>query len=258
MTKINFSTAATCAAAIFIGLGAQHASATAIVDVSEISGFTQIYQLDMPSNANYNGANPAYNIDNSASGPSNFDRIGYYMELESSAGGRQWAWASMDAFTQDLSLIGVPVNTTWDQGLNNLNVQSNVGSVTIGTGISTGSIEFWDNCYVKTGGNSAIYDHDDTQTSTNNCYGSMQIHNGVDTIMAWNSWESGNTDDLGIGSSASANTDWTFARNAQTYTIRNLEMWVSSDVPEPGTYLLIGLGLAGMAYQRKRKILIDS
>ena len=89
-------------------------------NVSELAGYTQIYQLDLPSNANYDTNTPAYGIDNSATTIDNgISRIGYYLELQKDGSCEtEWVWVSMDAFTQNLGEIGVPVSSTgvtWQQ-----------------------------------------------------------------------------------------------------------------------------------------------
>jgi len=241
-----------------------------IIDVSEFNSFSQIYQLDLPVNANYNGVTPGYNIDNSGNTIiGGIDRIAYYMELQQSGGERQWLWVSMDAFTQDLMKIGVPVGSTiWDQTLNNMNVESNVGGIVTGTAITTGNMEFWSNCYggsndsgIANSGNN--YDTDD-ELHTTDCYGSMQVHNyGVDqSLFAWNAWDNSDyTDEMGFGNNTgNEHSDWTFMRNAGTYSLRNLEVWVQpsiqssiKEIPEPSTVAILALGLVGLASCRFRK-----
>ncbi len=56
----------------------------------------------------------------------------------------------------------------------------------------------------------------------------MQIHNyeAKQTIFALNSWKRGANADLGIGNSPGKTRDWTFAANAQAYTIKRLRVFV--------------------------------
>jgi hypothetical protein len=248
------------------------AHAGIVTNVNELGSYTQIYQLNAPTRVNYNGATPAYSVNNSGTAiAGGISRIGYYMELESTAFGNQWVWVSMSAYTQDLSLIGVPTSNAakWQQNLADLNVASNVSSIVTGNGITTGNIEFWNNCYFTDniagvpGATSAYDSGDRMSTNQQQCYGSMQVHNhgAGQTLFAFNRWdESMNFDlDIGIGNRTQAqHTDWTFAGNAGSYTLRNIEVWVQATiqpdptVPEPAGLALVGLALTGLAAARRR------
>jgi hypothetical protein len=223
----------------------------ASTNVSEIGDYTQIYQLDIPNDAAFGATgNPAYSVNNSAIVfPGGIDRIGYYLELDTGSGS-QWVWVSMDAFTQDLTKIGVPTRTSgafWQQIVNNMNIESNVIGILTGQGITTGNIEFWPYDYLPQnavnipGANSSTYDFGDQSFFSNN-YASMQIHNygAGQTLFAWNAWGFlgggyGLSDDLGIGNNivitpdGRVNPDWTYRGNANNYTIKNLEVWVEAD-----------------------------
>lgn len=196
--------------------------------------YTIAYKLSIPVDVDYNGASPSYSVNNTANIPNGaFDRVGYCLELDT-----DWVWTSMDAFTTNAALTGVPVGTTvFQQTVNNLDVNSNKSGVVNGTSISTGNIEFWSSCYTQPNGISipgasgSTYDFGDTRTTGSNCYGSMQVHNygAAQTIFAWNQWDeagSGRNTDLGIGNSNTGNPDWTFRNNAGTYTTRTLTVYV--------------------------------
>ncbi len=246
------------------------AQAAAINNVSgsEISSYTKIYQLPIPTIANYVNSSPSYTVDNSALVFSQgIDRIAYYLELASAQYGSQWLWVSMDAFTQNFKQISVPIGSIiWQQKIDHMNVESNVGSITKGTGINTGNIEFWSYCYYQSAGNpnipqgnNSLQDFNDTPGLYQNCYGSMQVHNYAvpQTLFAWNAWVAQNhwgyTGELGIGNQlgGSGQPDWTYSNNASQYSVKNLEVWVkpknsipSKSVPEPSN--VIGLGLIGL------------
>jgi len=133
-----------------------------------------------------------------------------------------------------------------------MNVTSDVSGVAVGTGFSTGYLQFWPDCYGNTGGGYATgYD---IISPGSNCYGSMQIGNGLgNTVFAYNNWDGGGVGDVGIGNQASGNSDWTFAANATSFTIEDLSVWVSqSDVPEPATFGLLLGGVAVLGLFRNR------
>ena len=95
---------------------------------------------------------------------------------------------------------------------------------------TSGTLEFWSDCYGTTGGNNGLYDYKDARGGTD-CYGSMQLHIGTNTVFAWNRWSNGVQaagTDIGFGNQVggSGQPDWTFATNAGTYAKRRLEVFV--------------------------------
>ncbi len=209
------------------------------VPEATIDGYQLVYELAIANDASYNitGSVP-YSVDNSASFTAPFDRVAYYLELDNGSG-LEYAYASMDAFTSNISQVGLPIDATganFQQTVSGLNVFSNSGNVTTGTGITTGNIEFWPrNYHVNNsngvpGANNGTFDFGDGQFGNGN-FGSFQVHNygAGETIFAYNQWggEPGHSvSDLGIGSRPVGDPDWTFAANANTYTVKNLQVLV--------------------------------
>jgi len=208
------------------------APTTCDTNVAEASSYSLIYQLSIPVNSNYDASLPAYSVDNTAS-VGGFTRVAYCLELDGN-----WVWVSMNAFTTVPGQVGVPVvstGITFQQIVTSMNVASNVPGIVTGTGIATGNIEFWSNCYITgttlglPGANGSTYDYDDNiGGSPASCYGSMQVHNygAGQTIFAWNGWDQAGSEDLGIGNSVGVNSDWTLANNAAAYSARTLSIYV--------------------------------
>ena len=199
-------------------------------NVAEASQYSLVYELPIPANgSNYASSSPQYTVDNSATVGS-FNRIAYCLQLNN-----DWVWVSMDAFTTVRSKTGVPTfgsGAIFQQYVSNMNVASNNPGVVTGTGI-TGNIEFWPNNYhpfnalAIPGASNSRFDFGDTR-HTSGQYGSMQVHDygAQQTIFAYNNWGGGGTTDLGIGSSSGPHFDWTFRNNANTYSVRNLKVYV--------------------------------
>ena len=120
--------------------------------VAELKDYKLVYDLDLSKL----GAMIQYTTDNHASITEPIDRIGYAMELGDSSGNTQWVYVSMDAFTTDLTKIGVPTlasGAVFQQNLSHLNVYSNVPGVVTGDDLAGGNIEFWPNNYAGTNSN---------------------------------------------------------------------------------------------------------
>ncbi len=205
------------------------------MEVPEAADYHLVYDLDL---ANL-GADIHYDIDNSAAIISPFDRIAYFVELQHSDGGTRFLYVSLDAFTDDLKMIGVPTLASgahFQQPVTRMNIWSNTG-VHNGIGLEEGHIEFWPNNYTPAN-SSAVpnasqhsYDFGDQPIDPADGYGSMQIHNATteQTLFAINHWRRGERADIGIGNRADKHSDWTFASNAQSYSAKRLRVLVRLD-----------------------------
>ncbi|MFA6172893.1 MAG: hypothetical protein WC701_04345 [Kiritimatiellales bacterium] len=209
----------------------------AVMQVPEAAGFRIVYQLDIPETAAYAAQAPRYAVDNSAGDTAPFSKIAYYLELEKPDGTKQYAFASMDRFTDDLKKAGVPVNSggaRFMQKISSLTVRSNVQGVVPCTDSDGGNIEFWPGNYSPDNqqnipGASGQFDFGDAPNNAVPGYGCMQVHNWKDkqTVFAFNHWGgSPAVIDIGIGNSPQGNQDWTFSKNAPEYTVRRLTVLV--------------------------------
>ena len=217
------------------------------VHVPESSDYTLIYEIDLPTTANYRDDDVNYTYNNSGSiDDGKFDRVAYYLELQKDNEDLQYVWVSMDTFTNKANRLGFP---TVDNGaiyqlyVTNMNVICNVGGVTTGTGLA-GNLEFWPYNYGTSssagipGADNGQFDFGDS-ISYGGHHGSMQIHNYVSqqTLMAMNNWGGGGTLAIGIGNQPTGHPDWTFADNSGSYTIKTLQVLVrynyDGDTEEP-------------------------
>ncbi len=201
-----------------------------LIDVDR--DYQLVYELDL---ANL-GSKIKYDVNKSAN-VDRFDRVGYLLHLESADRGDQRVFVSMDAFTDDIKKIGIPVAASqahFRTKVNNLDVLSNTAAVTEGNSISTGNIEFWPNNYGQQNGakipgaSSGAYDFGDQPSDPVDGYGCMQIHNhgAKETVLAINHWSAEGNADIGIGNSSGSNRDWTFSGNAKNYTTKKLQIYV--------------------------------
>jgi sialate O-acetylesterase len=208
------------------------------VKISEMDGYRIVYQINIPANADYSTLPPKYEIDNSAK-TAPFTKVAYMIELQKIGGEVQYAFASMDAFTDDVSKIGIPTAASgakFMEQVKNLTVRSNVAGIIPCTDSDGGNIEFWPGNYSQPnaknipGANAQIFDFGDNPNDKIPGYGSMQVHNWKEkqTVFAINHWGLAGTIDTGIGNSSSdkRSTDWTFVGNGGDYVLRRLTVLV--------------------------------
>ena len=187
--------------------------------VPEAKDYQLVYDLDLARLA------PAikYDADNRGKIHQPFDRIAYFVELQDASYNTSDVFVSLDAFTDDLGKIGVPVfgsGAVFQQNVTNMDVFSNVKGVVTGMNLTGGNLEFWPNNYDK--GNAAnvpnasgeIFDFGDTRTDPPDGYGSMQVHNhdARQTVFAINHWREGPHADVGIGNQPKDNPNWALCR----------------------------------------------
>jgi len=203
------------------------------MNVPEAKDYQLVYDLDLTKL----GPAITYDVDNHQNIHKPFDRIAYFIELVDANYNTQDIYVSMDAFTDDLRKIGVPVfgsGAEFQQNITNMDVFSNVKGIVTGTGLAGGSVEFWPNNYGPA--NSAnvpnasgtAFDFGDQRTDPTDGYGSMQVHNhdARQTLFAINHWREGVHADVGIGNQTKENPDWTFASNAGSYHAMRLRVLV--------------------------------
>jgi len=257
--------AASMGVAIVVAFSPAMVRATPLVDVSpaELAQYTQLYQLPIPNTFNFNStsgiAGVPYSVDNTADiAVGSFTRVAYYFELQPTSGSSTWVWVSMDTPNTNPAMLGVPNSGTgilYNNGttVNNLHVESNSALITQGDFAgAAGVLEFWASNYNQNGGgvlgsNNSYFDWGDGGGGTGGGHGSMQVFNIASglatpqTLFGFNGLnQSGH---MGIGNQSTPGTgdiDWTFGPAANTFTIKNLEVWVNP--PPPATLTWDGLG----------------
>ncbi|GAB3951240.1 hypothetical protein GCM10029976_087300 [Kribbella albertanoniae] len=234
------TTAAVLGAAPSSSTAATTAPAAAGCDAAA-AGYTTALQINLPTSASWLNTTPPYTVNNTAAIGSNFDRVGYCLELNGPQG-VQWVWTAMAPFTSDARRLGLQTSTgqIFRQQVGDLEVASNVAGVTTGTG-QTGYVEMWPNRYDKVASgqvpnaSESTYDADDSPTTVLG-HGSFQIHQIGATkpssvpakpVLSINrfSESTSNVLALGIGANTSGAPDWTLTDNAATYTQRKLTVY---------------------------------
>lgn len=191
--------------------------------VPESKDMELVYELDLMKLSSA----PKYLIDRTDEISSQIDRIAYFIQLKKTGARPVFAYASMDAFTDDVKKIGIPTAASkahFQTAVANLRIISNAEGLKTGEGLN-GNIELWPNNYTTVssakiaGASDSHYDIGDQPSPPVNGYGCLQIHNTAarQTVFAVNQWKSGSKADLGIGNSPGQTRDWTFNRNASTY-----------------------------------------
>ena len=205
--------------------------------VAEAKDYQLLYTYDLAKA----GSEPVPAEDRRAQIAGPIDRVAYFLELRKDGQPAKWVYVSMDAFTTDLSKLGVPTAASkakFQTQVQRMNVLSSEPNVTSGNELP-GNIEFWPHNYGPANGAAVpnaspdVWDFGDEIVGNEAGYGSMQIHNPAakQTIFAFNCWNAGASADLGIGNSnptanAQHTLDWTFNSNAHEYVVRQMKVLV--------------------------------
>lgn len=224
------------------------------VPATELKDYTLVYDADLPSYIANGASRPESRLDVTADVPKGgFTRVAYLLELGKTGMPNQYAWAAMDAFTDDATKIVVPYRNcgfSWQQKVTNLRVFSNVHGLVTGGTIAEGNVEMWPNAYNpgSTLGNlgadqgKTVYDWDDAPTGPSDYYGSFQVHDFTHqtTVFSYNHFTGDKaTTELGIGNDPNTgrrpyHPDWTMKENASSFVIRRLTVFVQ----KPGLILI--------------------
>jgi hypothetical protein len=213
-------------------LRAGKGEADLLLQIPEARQFTLVYDLDLAKV----GKPVKYDVDRHTEITRPFDRIAYLMELQKGTAPGQYVFVSMDAFTADISKVGIPdTGVKFQQKVAAMNVHTNVEGLASGMQLDGGNIEFWSNNYGSQnaggvpGASDALFDFGDGIGDPVDGYGSMQVHNykAGQTLFALNHWrQGGGGADLGIGNSTGNTRDWTFTASAGSYSYKRLRVLV--------------------------------
>ena len=219
-------------------------------NVPDIDDYSLVYKFDIPSaNSSCGTYGAPYALDKSRFvGDLAYDRIAYALRLADTGGNEQWAWASMDAWSDVASEIGIPSvrrrGPTFQKVTNLVVRHGTVGSATAPIltdgSFAEGNIEFFLGNYSEGDylnlGSSGGYDFSDwcAQWGAGGYYNSLQVHSfmskqtvlAVNTLGGQDGWGVA-PPGVGIGNMPNTeNTDWTFAQNAGSWATRELFVFV--------------------------------
>ena len=237
-----------------------------VEDAPEAEGYELVYALEIPDTASFNSSGVPYSEDLSDSIEAPFDRVAYHLELQKPGQERVWVYVSMPALVASAKDTGVPAAGTgvmFQQTVEGVHVASNHPELTGLGDLDTGVIEFWSTNYGTAnaanipGASDTVYDLGDEPAGSGD-YGSMQLHDygSGKTLFAFNNWGGGwSTCDLGIGpaqvTASGGNPDWTFANNAESYSLKTLRVLVRPGAAPPGLSLELHSPTAHQVVQRQ-------
>lgn len=228
-----------------------------LTQVPETSTYTLVNQLSLANSTYSRHLGAPYSVDEGKFYNKAFDRLAYCLELVGTNGVTQWSYVSMDAFTDDLTKVGLPTadrKAGFQQYVTNVSIMAYSSATAPTPPIQTGAvaranIEFWPANYSAgngkgiPGASDANYDFGDTwDGSLSAGHGSMQIHNYLaqQTVLSISQFTQGSTG-MGFGTCNNAGNsgdkDWTFLSNQAAYTVKNLYVLarITGDVPMRST-----------------------
>ena len=198
----------------------QPAEVVAHVSAAARAGYDLIYAYDLPVEGMFQSVPtvPPMGLKFSrreahVDYPKTFDRIGYYMELVTTAGVTNWVWTSCDAWTNDLTSLDFPSSldlSTETTPVSNLDVESNVASVTPGAGLAGGSVRIsW---------------------GSSNADSTMRMMNGDATLWAVNDFQNYSSGwiwcGIGVNTSGTGTADWRNMGNTVVGSTRFRRLYV--------------------------------
>jgi len=196
----------------------------------EAKAYKLVYAFD-PLTARMTTGNTTfvYEEDHSAKVKGPFTKVAYFMALQDGDGTVTYAFVAMDPFTDDITKIGVPCKASgarFQTKVTGAVVKTNVDGVSSGAFPEGCNIEFWDCNYGPSnttkieGADTKVFDFGDVLGADKSPgYGSMQIHNWQEkhSIICFNRFGAGSSNDVGIGNSEGKTRDWTFTSSAKNY-----------------------------------------
>lgn len=204
----------------------------------EAKKYQLLYSLDPTNPKLENKTKVVYTKDNSATLNGPIKKVAYFLALRERNGRVNYAFVSMDPFSQNLKELGVPaksVGKIFQQKVSGVEIKSNVPGIKTGTFPEGCNIEFWDCSYGPAnsakvpGAEDKVWDFGDAPNAEKSPgYGSMQIHNFKEkqSIICFNKFAHGRACDVGLGNSRGQARDWTLTSSAGNYAGGELKILI--------------------------------
>jgi len=214
-------------------------AATCEQTVGELADYRLLYDVKVPRTAGEWAQGVPYVTDNSASLRVPISRVAYCLDGMHGTN-PAWGYASMNAWTQDLKALGVPMSSVTQRRVSSVTVR---GSDVAPANGGSGYLEMWPNRYSAAlpssppaGGSASTWDFADRPGPRNGPipgtggYGSFQVHDLTrrQTVLAVNGWAHTPQTRVaaGIGNQPAGQPDWTFAENANRWSHPHLKVYV--------------------------------